>query len=346
MDGEVTLGNTVTLAEAPEAASGAVFEGWKAPDGTLYSAGDTFLFEDWEHQQDDPDADTLTITMTAQYHFHGFTRTEAKAATCTEDGNIEYWTCNEGDDPCGGYFADADGKKEINEEDTVIKATGHDWGEWEVTTPATATKDGEETRTCKNDPSHTETRVIPRSGGSGGVKIDLRKQNITTLDAVYTGQTVYPIIKVTDAQGRIISPMNYVITYADPTSTAVGTYEYTITGRGMYYGSVTNSYKINPPAKAIKKIKKGKKFLKVKWKKATAIEKAGFDGYQVTYSKKKKFRKAKIRTVKKNTVRKVKIRKLKRKKKYFVKLRTYKIVDGVTYYSAWSKIKKARTKKK
>ncbi|MCI6831237.1 MAG: fibronectin type III domain-containing protein, partial [Clostridiales bacterium] len=41
-----------------------------------------------------------------------------------------------------------------------IEATNHDWGEWKVTTPATCTEDGVETRTCKNDKTHTETRPI------------------------------------------------------------------------------------------------------------------------------------------------------------------------------------------
>jgi hypothetical protein len=43
----------------------------------------------------------------------------------------------------------------------------HDWGDWEVTKPATATEDGEETRVCSTDPSHKETRAIPKLGGEG-----------------------------------------------------------------------------------------------------------------------------------------------------------------------------------
>lgn len=39
---------------------------------------------------------------------------------------------------------------------------GHKWGEWETKTPATATAEGEETRTCKNDSAHVETRAIPK----------------------------------------------------------------------------------------------------------------------------------------------------------------------------------------
>ena len=40
---------------------------------------------------------------------------EAKAATKTAEGNIEYWYC----DSCGKYFADKDGLKEITKADTV-----------------------------------------------------------------------------------------------------------------------------------------------------------------------------------------------------------------------------------
>ena len=43
-----------------------------------------------------------------------------KAATCTEAGNTEYWTCN----ICGKYFSDEDGKQEISLVDTAIPA-GH-----------------------------------------------------------------------------------------------------------------------------------------------------------------------------------------------------------------------------
>lgn len=80
---------------------------------------------------------------------HELTGVAAKAPTCTEDGYEAYWKCER----CGRYFSDADGKNEI-QAPTVIKATGHQWGEpawsWDGTT-ATATF------TCKNDASHTQT---------------------------------------------------------------------------------------------------------------------------------------------------------------------------------------------
>ena len=54
-------------------------------------------------------------------HVHKLSKTEAKKASCTENGNKEYYVCS----GCKKLFADADAAKEINKEDTVIKATGH-----------------------------------------------------------------------------------------------------------------------------------------------------------------------------------------------------------------------------
>lgn len=45
-----------------------------------------------------------------------------------------------------------------------IPALGHDWGAWTVTTPATCTKEGVETRICNRNSSHVETRTIPTTG--------------------------------------------------------------------------------------------------------------------------------------------------------------------------------------
>ena len=58
---------------------------------------------------------------------HSLTKTEAKAPTCTEAGNSEYWTCS----VCGKFFSDKDGKNEIAKDSWKIAATGHTPGEWE-----------------------------------------------------------------------------------------------------------------------------------------------------------------------------------------------------------------------
>ena len=54
-------------------------------------------------------------------HKHVLTKTERKEPTCTENGNIEFYTCSE----CGKIFSDAEGKTEITEEETILTADGH-----------------------------------------------------------------------------------------------------------------------------------------------------------------------------------------------------------------------------
>lgn len=78
----------------------------------------------------------------------------------------------------------------------------------------------------------------------------------------------------------------------------------------------------------------------IKNKKATVAWKkvAGANGYQVTYAAKKNFKKAK--TVKVTATKgKVVLKKLTAKKKYYVKVRAYKLHRGQTYYGAYSKVK-------
>ena len=80
-----------------------------------------------------------------------------KDATCTKDGWVEYGCTLE-----SGNHATAPTHTDTWKE--TLPALGHDWGAWTVTTPATCTKEGVETRTCNRDPSHVETRTIPATG--------------------------------------------------------------------------------------------------------------------------------------------------------------------------------------
>lgn len=54
-------------------------------------------------------------------HKCNLTHVEAKAATCTEAGNSEYWVCD-GDGGCGKYFEDENGNEEITDKEKVIIA--------------------------------------------------------------------------------------------------------------------------------------------------------------------------------------------------------------------------------
>ncbi|MCR5543032.1 MAG: Ig-like domain-containing protein, partial [Eubacterium sp.] len=88
---------------------------------------------------------------------HDMIHFPAKEATCEENGNIEYYKCKR----CEALFEDEEGNVSTTEGRTVIKAKGHDWGEWIETKPATESEDGEEMRICNNDPSHIEIQPIP-----------------------------------------------------------------------------------------------------------------------------------------------------------------------------------------
>lgn len=60
---------------------------------------------------------------------------------------------------------------------------GHDWGRYIVTTPATETSEGVETRTCQRDSSHTQTRAIPKLPASTyGVSGKVEQDNAPAVD--------------------------------------------------------------------------------------------------------------------------------------------------------------------
>ena len=79
----------------------------------------------------------------------------------------------------------------------------------------------------------------------------------------------------------------------------------------------------------------------VKWKKKTKIT-----GYQIQYSTSSKFSMKNTKTVKikKAKTASKKITDLKSSKKYYVRIRTYKIVKKKKSYSSWSKKKNVTTK--
>lgn len=99
----------------------------------------------------------VTENDTAADHEHQMTKTKRKAATCTELGNIEYYTCS----VCEGIFKDKAGTEELCEGDIILPALGHDWTEWETVTEATEQEEGFQSRFCKNDTSHQQTRTVP-----------------------------------------------------------------------------------------------------------------------------------------------------------------------------------------
>lgn len=69
----------------------------------------------------DPNGYNITLMPGNIACAHTLTNTAAESPTCTESGNIAYWSCAS----CGKYFSDEAASVEIALEDTIIDATGH-----------------------------------------------------------------------------------------------------------------------------------------------------------------------------------------------------------------------------
>ncbi len=166
-DGSGTMADQTFEADTEQALSTNVF------------TRDDYTFNGWNTSADgtgtsysDKESITVTEDMTlyAQWkevekHTHTLEKVDAVAATCTTDGNKAYYKC----DGCDKWFEDASGSVEITDKSSVIiKATGHDWDEGEVTTEPTTTSEGIRTYTCKNDIRQTKTESSPKKESSSG----------------------------------------------------------------------------------------------------------------------------------------------------------------------------------
>ncbi len=196
------------------------------------------------------------------------------------------------------------------------------------TTKATFLKDGTITQTCSCGAKKTVSTIYrPKT-------ITLSKTSLT-----YTGKAQKPTVKVVDTKGKVISASYYTVTYKNNTN--VGTATVTVTFKGNYSGTKNLTFKIVAPtvkAATISKVTSVKKGFKVTWKKQSVT------GYEIQYSLKSNFKSAKTVKVTNYKTTSKSISKLTAKKKYYVRIRTYKKVGSKTFYSAWSSKKTVTTK--
>ena len=155
---------------------------------------------------------------------------------------------------------------------------------------------------------------------------------------VYDGKVKTPAVTV-KVDGQTVDKDSYDVSYAAG-RTNVGTYKVMVVMKGKYEGSGSATFKINPKGTSLKKLKKAKKALTATWKKQTAQT----TGYQVQYATAQNFKSVKTKTVTSNKKVSLTVKKLKSKKKYYVRIRTYKTVSGTKYYSAWSGARSIKTK--
>lgn len=90
-------------------------------------------------------------------HTHELTLVPAEKESCVKDGRKEHYICA----GCGKLFADPNGENEVTEEDLVIKAAGHSFGEWTTVKAPTETGTGTAERIC-TECGEVERKVLER----------------------------------------------------------------------------------------------------------------------------------------------------------------------------------------
>lgn len=246
---------------------------------------------------------------------HDLEKVEAKPATETEDGNIEYWVCK----VCNKYFSDDKATKVLEAKDVIIPK--------------------------KEKPEQKPENSAPTPEAPKDVTSNqIASVELSTKTYTYNGKVKTPGVIVKDNAGNTLkNGTDYTLDYAKGRKN-VGKYAVNVTFKGKYSGTKTVEFNIVPKNTKIKSTIGQKKSFTIKW----AKQKKQTTGYQIQYSTKSSFKNAKTVTVKKNGTTSKKITKCKGSKKYYVRIRTYKNVkiNGKTtkIVSAWSKAKTVKTK--
>ena len=156
----------------------------------------------------------------------------------------------------------------------------------------------------------------------------------------YSGKKVTPSITIKDSMGnKLTKDKHYTLTFSSSSRKNVGKYTVTIKFKGGYAGEVKKSFTIYPKGTSVSSVSAGKSALTVKVK----SQKTQTTGYQVQASTSSKFTSPKTVSIKNSTTT-AKLTGLSAKKTYYVRTRTYKTINGVKYYSSWSKAVKKATK--
>lgn len=147
---------------------------------------------------------------------HSPVKTEGKAATCTEEGSREYYSCSS----CGKFFEDEACTKEIADIDTwrVIAPLDHSFTDYVYNNDATCTADGTETAKCDRC-DETDTRV--KAGSALGHKtVKTEAKEATCTSEGYTGDKVCKDCGEVLEKGEIVPKLAH--SYKNGTCTACG----------------------------------------------------------------------------------------------------------------------------
>ena len=158
---------------------------------------------------------------------HNFSENLGWAATCTEDGQKAHRICAD----CRVLVL-MDGEKATQEE-LIIPATGHDWGEaewiWNEDGTAAAVR-----FTCKNDGTHIEEPAVDmthRTTPAGCTRAG---------ETVYTAKATFENGLYTDSRTTVLDALGHEVTHVAalaPTETEAGHTEHWVCTRcGLYFG--------------------------------------------------------------------------------------------------------------
>lgn len=251
-----------------------------------------------------------------------------------------------------------------------LKCTTHKWDNGKVTTNPTCIKDGVKTYTCtvcgekKTETikhsakyhSYSVTKCVKATLFANG-KLEKQckhcKKKVTETiyhhkstvlkkkTYTYSGKNNKPGVTVKDIKNKVIPSKYYKVTYLYNKN--VGKAKAKITFKTRYSGTVYRYFVIKPKGTSITKLSAGVKAFTAKWTRKTTQT----TGYQIQYATNSKFTKGKKTvTIKSNKTTSKKISGLNNNTKYYVRVRTYKTVNGLKYFSAWSKSKSIKTYKK
>ena len=252
---------------------------------------------------------------------HTIVTDKAVAATCTTAGKTEGSHCS----VC----------EKVIKAQTEIKAKGHVAGDWITDKAAAVGVKGRKHRSCTVCGAVVESADIPalspKSISSATVSLSI---------ATYTfdGKVKTPSVTVKLGSTALRNGIDYVVSYSNNKN--VGKATVVITGKGLYAGTITRTFVINPAKQEIQKLTAKSKGFYIDY-----AAKGHATGYEIQYATNFSFSGAKKTVITSNKTDKVTVSKLSGNKKYYVRVRTYTTVNGIKYYGAWSAVKTVTTKK-
>lgn len=252
---------------------------------------------------------------------HTIVTDKAVAATCTTAGKTEGSHCS----VCG----------KVIKAQTEIKAKGHVSGDWITDKAAAVGVKGRKHRSCTVCGAVVETTDIPALSPKS---ISSATVSLSIATCSFDGKVKTPSVTVKLGSTALRNGIDYVVSYSNNKN--VGKATVVIIGKGLYAGTITRTFVINPAKQEIQKLTAKSKGFYIDY-----AAKGHATGYEIQYAANSSFSGAKKTVITSKKTDKVTVSKLSGNKKYYVRVRTYTTVNGIKYYGAWSAVKTVTTKK-